>query len=173
MSGSQENHTVDSAEAESIIKDVGSQTDQDAKTARLLVQEELKRQAADTSAISSQSNTCMSLYQRLFVELHEATHEQCRENKFDRDLTLARVGDARARFKAWAVSIAAFQSGHLRSSLDYRLKDASEIRERILKILAELQESLLTGKIPPSPKPGLLTLLLFSIVLTLESNLDC
>lgn len=54
--------------------------------------------------------------------------------------------DARVRFKAWATNIAALQQPILQSSLDARLKEATDIRQRVLKILAELKNSLETGR---------------------------
>ncbi|RDW77569.1 hypothetical protein BP6252_05622 [Coleophoma cylindrospora] len=119
-----------------------------------LVQEELKYKAAATSPISVQCNDCMTFYSRLSVALHDSLPHDCFDIGFDRDRALSLVKESRAKFNGWAGSIAATQSGHLRSSLDYRLKDAVDIRKRILNILLDLRESLLTatdivfGKIP-------------------------
>ncbi|RDW61415.1 hypothetical protein BP5796_11307 [Coleophoma crateriformis] len=119
-----------------------------------LVQEELKNKAAATSPISVQCNDCMTFYSRLSVALHDSLPHNCFDTGFDRDRAISLVKEYRAKFNGWAGSIAATQSGHLRSSLDYRLKDAVDIRKRILAILLDLRESLLTatdivfGKIP-------------------------
>ncbi|RAL67571.1 hypothetical protein DID88_008326 [Monilinia fructigena] len=48
-----------------------------------------------------------------------------------------------AHFKAWDSSIAAFQNAVARTSLEFRLKEASEIKRRVLKILAIL---IITGE---------------------------
>lgn len=64
---------------------------------------------------------------------------------FDCDPSLTEISDALSRFKAWGGNIAAFQKGHLKSSLDTRLKEAKEIRERILKILRDPSQSLETA----------------------------
>lgn len=67
--------------------------------AGLPVHEEIKRQKTDSSAISFLAKETMTLYQRLFVALHDRTEEQCAENGIDLGSTLARVEDSRARFK--------------------------------------------------------------------------
>lgn len=67
--------------------------------AGLLVHEEIKRQKTDSSAISFLANETMTLYQRLFVALHDRTDEQCAENGVNLGSTLVKVKDSRARFK--------------------------------------------------------------------------
>lgn len=65
---------------------------------------------------------------------------------FDLESTRLTIEDARARFKAWGASIAAFHDGTLRTSLDSRLKEAPGIRGRTLQVLQDLQEYLHDGK---------------------------
>lgn len=72
----------------------------------------------------------------------EAPSEAATQTHFAREDVLAKIQDARPRFKAWATNIAALQEGHLKSSLDFRLQEATEIRLRILKVLESLKESL-------------------------------
>ncbi|KAL9116988.1 MAG: hypothetical protein Q9187_006480 [Circinaria calcarea] len=48
--------------------------------------------------------------------------------------------DQNGRFKVWAGNIGAHQTG--KSSLDYRLRDASHIRTRVVRFLKDLQEQL-------------------------------
>jgi hypothetical protein len=48
--------------------------------------------------------------------------------------------------KAWATSIAALHPPHLKSSLDFRLREAVQIREQVLKLLRTLHESLMQGQ---------------------------
>ncbi|OBT70030.1 hypothetical protein VE03_00659 [Pseudogymnoascus sp. 23342-1-I1] len=50
--------------------------------------------------------------------------------------------DSRVKFKAWGTSIAAFRQWHFPTSLDFRLRDAHEIRSRLLEILEYLLEYL-------------------------------
>jgi hypothetical protein len=52
--------------------------------------------------------------------------------------------DALARFRIWSSNIGAHQKGQ--SSLDYRLRDASHIRDQILTVLDALHENLLDAK---------------------------
>jgi hypothetical protein len=65
---------------------------------------------------------------------------------YDRDHALLTMQDARARFKAWGESIAAFHPGSVRTSLDFRLREAPEVRGRALQILEYLQEYLHEGE---------------------------
>lgn len=74
--------------------------------------------------------------------LRDITQKEANQNGIDRDAALGEMQDARSRFKAWATSIAAFQEGYKQSSLDFRLREATEIRQRILNILESLAESL-------------------------------
>lgn len=87
----------------------------------------------------------MDRYIALSGALNAASPEIETEVGFQRESSIAVVEDAFLRFKAWAIPIAAFQPGHLPSSLDSRLKEATDIRTRILKILTDLEISLDTG----------------------------
>ncbi|KAF4995056.1 hypothetical protein FDECE_12911 [Fusarium decemcellulare] len=66
------------------------------------------------------------------------------------DISLPMVKDQLGRFQVWSANIAAHKTG--RSSLDYRLRDASNIRNQVIKLLQDLAECLgdaknsLTGK---------------------------
>ncbi|KAK4182850.1 hypothetical protein QBC35DRAFT_478707 [Podospora australis] len=53
------------------------------------------------------------------------------------------TGNEFSRFKVWAGNIGAHRSG--RSSLDYRLRDASNIRAQVINLLEDLAESLNDG----------------------------
>ena len=90
--------------------------------------------------------TCIKSYTRLCDALDATTSETAAQNGFDRALTLASIRDDISRFKAWATNIAAHQPGKLPSSLDARLKGADETRERVLKILEDLEDSLHSGQ---------------------------
>lgn len=99
----------------------------------------------NVSPISSLSNDCLKYYQILHGALAKSTDEEATERGYDRDSSLTEIFDALSRFRAWGGNIAAFQKGHLKSSLDARLKEAKGIRERILRILRDLKQSLETG----------------------------
>lgn len=98
--------------------------------------------ATPTSPIFDLSRNCMKKYQALCGMLCDTTRGEANRNSFDRDEVLLGVQDAQYRFKAWATNIAALQESHLKSSLDFRLQEATEIRERVLKILEDLRGSL-------------------------------
>jgi hypothetical protein len=65
---------------------------------------------------------------------------------YDRALALASTRDDLSRFRAWATNIAAHQPKRFPSSLDAPLKGADETRERVLKILEDLEDSLHSGQ---------------------------
>jgi hypothetical protein len=88
----------------------------------------------------------MNQYQSLSSTLKETTATVAIHVGFDAKTSLRIVEDAHVRFKAWATNIAATQQPRLPSSLDSRLKDAADIRQRILKVLADLEVSLQTGE---------------------------
>lgn len=79
-------------------------------------------------------------------------------------LAPSQVQSEEVRFKVWCGNIGAHQTG-TRSSLEYRLRDASHIRKQVVRILASLNESLVDGK----PDQATLTLL----TLILRSSITC
>jgi hypothetical protein len=96
----------------------------------------------DISQISTLCHRCIAGYQELTETLRDTEAKDAIERGFNRDEKLAASQDSKARFRAWAVNIAALQKSHLRSSLDFRLQDAAELRQRIVRILEELVKSL-------------------------------
>ncbi|KAH7327481.1 hypothetical protein BKA65DRAFT_68013 [Rhexocercosporidium sp. MPI-PUGE-AT-0058] len=98
--------------------------------------------SSSTATISSLAKECVKRYDLLCAALRETPTEVATANGFVRDDVLIRIQDAWPRFKAWATNIAALQEGHMKSSLDFRLREATEIRSRVLKILESLKESL-------------------------------
>lgn len=50
--------------------------------------------------------------------------------------------DQYARFRLWAGSLGAFRRSMMHSSLDYRLREATTIRDYVFETLAELKSSL-------------------------------
>jgi hypothetical protein len=98
------------------------------------------------SPIAANSRKCVADFTNLCDALREVTAEESGRRGYDRNQALIAMQDAHARFKAWAVNIAALHSGNVQSSLDFRLMEAADMRRRILKILEDLQESLNAGK---------------------------
>ncbi|XMA12033.1 hypothetical protein WAI453_004824 [Rhynchosporium graminicola] len=99
-----------------------------------------------TATISSLAKECLKRYDGLYDTLRQMTPDAAVANGFVGDNVLIRVQDARPRFKAWATNIAALHEGHMKSSLEFRLREATEIRSRVLKILRPLKESLVEAE---------------------------
>ncbi|CAG8956660.1 hypothetical protein HYFRA_00012204 [Hymenoscyphus fraxineus] len=97
--------------------------------------------------ISDLYKDCLSAYDKTRDALVSSTYGHATESKFDRDGLIVSLQEARSRFEVWAQNIAAFQPSRLRTSLDYRLREAAGIRKRIVTILQELQDSL-SGALP-------------------------
>ncbi|KAK0102755.1 hypothetical protein ONS95_006352 [Cadophora gregata] len=97
---------------------------------------------SSTKTISYLAKECVRRYDKLSTILIDTTPEKAIANGFVHDDVLDKIQDARPRFKAWATNIAALQDGHLKSSLDFRLQEAKEVRSRVMKILESLNESL-------------------------------
>jgi hypothetical protein len=62
---------------------------------------------------------------------------------FHDQIQLSDVRDEFGRFRIWSGNIGAHRTG--RSSLDYRLRDASHIRQRVISLLQDLNEILQEG----------------------------
>jgi hypothetical protein len=113
----------------------------------------INHDAKKSLSISALSRKCLASYAILGDGLRGVTVESAVEIGFDSHSSLSLVLDARTRFNAWAKSIGALQPEHLKSSLDSRLKDATDIRQSIIRVLADLQESLHTGECHPILAP--------------------
>ena len=59
--------------------------------------------------------------------------------------SLTTVNDQLARFKIWAGNIGAHRKG--RSSLDYRLREASHIRDQVVRLLGDLLDAFQDGEL--------------------------
>lgn len=62
------------------------------------------------------------------------------------DISLVKLQNELSRFKIWSGNIGAHRKG--RSSLDHRLRDASNIRDQVVELLEDLRESLQDGELP-------------------------
>ena len=58
--------------------------------------------------------------------------------------------DEAGRFRIWANNIGALLAADRRNSLDYRLRDASKVSNRVVEFLDDLQEALEDSKMCPS-----------------------
>ena len=61
-------------------------------------------------------------------------------------ITHAEVHDQWDRFNIWVGNLGASHSLSLRSSLDYRLRDAPQIKNQIVELLQDLHEALEDGQ---------------------------
>ncbi len=87
--------------------------------------------ATSDSLISDISQDCLIAFED---SLSEPTHHP--KDLISRDS----VEDQLVRFKLWAANIGAFAGSH--TSLDYRLRDSSDIRDMILQLLQVLRRSI-------------------------------
>lgn len=97
------------------------------------------------SPISSQALYCLKRYETICDELENPKQETAIQNGYNRNLVLLTMQDSCAKFKAWGTSIAAFRQVHVPTSLDFRLRDALEIRSTLLGVLEYLGEYLNDG----------------------------
>ena len=79
------------------------------------------------STIAKAVEVCSTSFKRLYKALESAKSDSRSQ------ISLACVTDQHGRFNVWVGNIGAYQHG--RSSLDYRLRDASQIREEFVKVL--------------------------------------
>ncbi|TVY73511.1 E3 ubiquitin-protein ligase RSP5 [Lachnellula suecica] len=89
---------------------------------------------ASVSPIATRAKRCLELFGGL-VALQP-------DEQLDLDLSAAEAVDSLGRFKIWAGNIGALQPFELKSSLDYRLRDASKISAQVVDLLNELAESI-------------------------------
>ncbi|KFZ00936.1 hypothetical protein V501_10348 [Pseudogymnoascus sp. VKM F-4519 (FW-2642)] len=97
---------------------------------------------AAPSPISSQARYCLKRFETICDELQNLKEETAIQNGYNRNLVLLTMQDSCAKFKAWGTSIAAFRNVHVPTSLDFRLRDALEIRSTLLGVLEYLGEYL-------------------------------
>ncbi|KAM0182216.1 hypothetical protein ACHAPF_001103 [Botrytis cinerea] len=108
----------------------------------------------ESEGICFRSVDCRKRFEQSIQILKEIGPSEASNQQFDRDSSLFRMQGLFSHFKAWGNSIAAFQNVSIRSSLEFRLKEATDIRQRVLKILGNLQVSLheaaliITGREP-------------------------
>ena len=90
------------------------------------------------STIAEAVELCSTCFRRLYKALESANSHKRSQ------ISLASVTDDHGRFNIWAGNIGAYQHG--RSSLDYRLREASQVSEEFVKVLGYLKETLDDGK---------------------------
>jgi hypothetical protein len=83
---------------------------------------------------------CLGRFDELLLDLH--AHEEY--EPFSKA-----ISDALGRFKIWSSNIGAHRTG--KRSLDHRLRDASHLKEQVLRLLTSLTDNLGDGKYIPKP----------------------
>lgn len=90
-------------------------------------------------AIPSLVSTCLSSFKRMLASIIE------KEPELSHEITSSEVSDTIGRFRVWRSNIGAHKTG--RSSLEYRLRDASHIRERAQALLQSLIDFIKDGEL--------------------------
>lgn len=93
------------------------------------------------NSIAKTVRSCMRAFQSLSAAVLEASEQQ--------DHSLGEMNSEWAkdkfdRFKLWSQNIGAHRSG--RSSLDYRLRDASNLKKQAIDLVGDLAQALEDGK---------------------------
>lgn len=86
--------------------------------------------------IDAVGNQCITILKQVHGLLDQPSYS------YTNDISSSDVRDQLGRFKIWGSNIGAFQPRTKRSSLEYRLRDASQIRQQVLRLLDDIQESL-------------------------------
>ena len=92
-----------------------------------------------TSSLYACCRSCSKSFEILLSSLSKPN-----DDSFDVAL-IATVKDEYGRFKVWTGNIGALQLPSLKSSLDHRLREASNIRAHLMKTLDYLNKSLGEG----------------------------
>lgn len=87
------------------------------------------------SAIASRAKRSLLNLERLVGVLEQPGYESI-------GISASEAVDILGRFKIWAANIGAFQDINIKSSLEFRVRDAPKIASQITELLDELTESL-------------------------------
>jgi hypothetical protein len=88
----------------------------------------------------------MNLFGNLQTRSQHMIEEDLRAMQLNLEVIESWLQDPYLHFKAWATSIAALNRPHLKSSLDFRLQDAVQIKDQVLNLLRTLHDSLMQGQ---------------------------
>jgi hypothetical protein len=116
-------------------------------------------------AICEYYDVCRVSFQKLFVAVQNPARE------FSDQISVATVRDERGRFEVWAGNVGAHHTPKSRVSLDYRLRESSFYRERIVGILKDLDDTLQKGMHPWLLEKLALTISILTISLLATSLL--
>lgn len=93
---------------------------------------------ASVSAALCGTSACLQAFAQVQRSLSTTSAD------FSTQISSSALQDEVGRLRVWAANIGALQKGH--SSLDYRLREASLVRENVLKLLKELHSALQEGE---------------------------
>lgn len=94
-----------------------------------------------TSPICSRAREVVESFRHLEIASRDVESQQFYSAAPD----FGSISDSLGRFKIWAGNIGALQRFELKSSLDWRIREAPKISTQIVNILEELIESLDDG----------------------------
>ena len=98
------------------------------------------------ASISDSVSACLRQFRALSKSTEQADAE---DTELPPDFSAHLVNNQLARFGVWSGNIGAHRKG--RSSLDFRLRDASHIHAQVKQLLDDLLESLQDGQSRPVP----------------------
>ncbi|TVY80276.1 NAP1-binding protein [Lachnellula suecica] len=98
--------------------------------------------SSSSTTISSLALDCLEYFEAICNLLKSPDQKRASQDGYDINHVVLAMQDGRAKFKAWGSNIAAFREKLHPTSLEFRLKDAPEIRSRLMQVLVYLQEYL-------------------------------
>ena len=90
-------------------------------------------------SIASHVKECFQIFKALCGKVETSEDESIRSSLDD-------FKEELGRFRVWSGNIAAHRSGA--SSLDYRLRDASDLKGKVINLLTDLLDALQNGLLP-------------------------
>ena len=90
------------------------------------------------TSIAASGLLCVKYFNKL-TELLRAS-DQPRD--FELHISAVAIQDEFGRFKIWAANIGALQPASRSSSLEHRLREATKVRDHVIKLLRDLNHSL-------------------------------
>lgn len=92
-----------------------------------------------TQSIASWYGVCIESFGRLCDLLRVS------ESEFSSQISLLALQNEIGRFRVWAGNVGAHRGG--RTSLDHRLREASQVHEQVTKLLSDLGGALQEGEV--------------------------
>ena len=89
-------------------------------------------------SIATTGILCVKCFNRLTELLRASDHSR----NFESHLSAVAINDEFGRFKVWAANIGALQPASRSSSLEYRLREATRVKDHVSRLLRDLNHSL-------------------------------